>query len=1752
MRTLLTFVSVLLLNVAAYGTIGAGLQMQLGNPSNATTDPANHTRYLIERPQYSLDYNDTTRQGNWVSWHLTTTDVGGSGRSEFQQDTTLPAGFYQVLTSDYSGSGYDRGHLCPSADRTVTVADNMQVFYMTNMMPQTPDNNQGVWASFETYCRSLASAGNEVLIITGPGGFSGSTIASGVAIPGYTWKIVVVVPFGPGSAVSRITASTRIIALKVPNIAGVRSTPWQSFVTSVAQLEADTGFTFLTQLPASTREALRTVIDGQTTSGAPVIASHPAAQTTVVGGSASFAVTATGDAPLSYQWYRDDDAPIAGATSATLVLNPVKASDLGSYYVVVTNDIGSATSSSAPLVVMGVAPSITSSPTSQTVNAGTTVTFAVVASGSPTLTYQWRKDTLAIPGATGSTLTLGNVQSAAIGAYDVVVSNGSGSAPSAAALLSVVDVAPSILTSPLSKAAITGSTTSFSVAATGTAPLQYQWRKDGMPLANGGAYSGATSPTLAISNVAVVHGGTYDVVVTNALGFATSALATLTINPPAPASLSWSFGTTGAESAAPAGLPADITGGVLTQGNNNGTTPLLTTTSASPTSGGFSGGMNAGAAARTGALVQTASGSAYFEFTLAPVAGKRLYVSGLSFGTRSTGTGPQAYAIYTSLDGYSAAVATGLIANNSSWALKTATLSPVTSDPGQSVTFRIYGYNGAGGASANTANWRIDDLSVLATTLFPPPVAPVVTDVSPANGATGVAITAPITVTFNEAVSFTGSWFSIVSAANGPVAATVTGGPTTFSLTPPSFFSYNDTVTVTIHGAAVVDQASGSIPGTDTTTVTFTTASYVPPTPPSVTTQPVSTTVNVGDTASFTVAASGTAPLTYQWRKAGQPIAATTATLTLVNAQLTDIGAYDCVVTNVAGSDVSAAASLTVLEVPPTIAVAPVAQMAAVGDSVSFSVVAGGTAPFTYVWRQDGTALIDGPTVTGAATSTLTLSNLTYLDSSKIDVVVTNAVGSATSVAVPLAVTSGGASVVYWDFATAAPTSGVPVGITGGTVTQGNNNGTTALLTSSSASGAYAGASGGNNAGAAARIGALNQGANGSAYFEFTFTPDAGRQFVATSLSFGSRSTGTGPKAYALFTSVDNFATPVASGVLLSDSTWRMITPSFAGATGAAGVPVTFRIYAYNGAGGAGVNTANWRIDDVRLTAGLLAVPLPPTITTDPVSRTATVGDSVTFSVAATGTAPFSYVWRKNGVAIPEATGSTLVLTAITSADAGSYDCVVTNVASSATSAAATLTVNKAAASVELGALNVVYDGTPKVVTATTAPGAYNVVLTYDGLAEAPVSAGSYAIVATIDDPDYTGSATGTLVIAQAPATVTLGGLNATYTGSPVPVSATTAPAGLDVHLTYDGATTAPAAAGSYAVIATVADLNFSGTATGTLVISRATAQLSLSGLTQAYDGQPKPVTVVTSPAALDVIVTYNGSTQAPTYPGTYAVSATLVDDNYEATVTGELRITVTALVRRAPVLNGGLDGSLQVLSGQSFVVNSNAWVAGDLLVPGTPVVNADRRVTFGGVIDATGAAAPANYTIALNGNTAVRHVVRRVDPIALPVVSAPPAPVGTRSVVLGAGQSAGDYTTVRNLTLNGKAGTHVVPAGTYGAFTVNSGSTLVLGTAGATAPAVYHLQSLTVNHGGAVQIDGPVILHLANGLSLSGVVGSATAPDRLTLLVASGGVTVNGNAVISGAIVAPNGSVIINGTVRGTVTADALTINGNGLLEQP
>ena len=249
-----------------------GSHLTMGNPSNATTDENNPFNYLMDKPQYALSYHRDRGIPNWVSWHLDSSWLGATPRQDdFRPDPALPASWYHVLNTDYSGSGFDRGHHCPSGDRTNSVPDNSATFLMTNMMPQAPDNNQGPWAVLEGYCRTLVTAGNELYIIMGGAGQGGTgsaggvtmTVAGGhVAVPSQTWKVIIVIPAGAND-VSRVNKATRTIAVIMPNTQGIRAVDWKTYRVSVDAVEALTGYDFFSNVPVQTQRFIERRVDKQ-------------------------------------------------------------------------------------------------------------------------------------------------------------------------------------------------------------------------------------------------------------------------------------------------------------------------------------------------------------------------------------------------------------------------------------------------------------------------------------------------------------------------------------------------------------------------------------------------------------------------------------------------------------------------------------------------------------------------------------------------------------------------------------------------------------------------------------------------------------------------------------------------------------------------------------------------------------------------------------------------------------------------------------------------------------------------------------------------------------------------------------------------------------------------------------------------------------------------------------------------------------------------------------------------------------------------------------------------------------------------------------------------------------------------------------------------------------------------------------------------------------------------------------------------
>lgn len=248
----------------------AAVHLTMGNPSNATTEVTNPLNYLMMRQQYALSYNRDKGIPNWVSWHLDSTWLGSTSRQDdYRADTSLPAGWYQVQATDYSGSGFDRGHNCPSGDRTASVADNSATFLMTNFLPQAPDNNQGPWEQLESFSRTLVNQGNELYIIMGGAGVGGTgsnggvtnSVANGnVTVPAFTWKVIIVLPNGDND-VSRVNKNTRVIAVIMPNTQGIRTTPWQNFRVSVKSVEALTGYKFFSNVSPQLQYLLKWKID---------------------------------------------------------------------------------------------------------------------------------------------------------------------------------------------------------------------------------------------------------------------------------------------------------------------------------------------------------------------------------------------------------------------------------------------------------------------------------------------------------------------------------------------------------------------------------------------------------------------------------------------------------------------------------------------------------------------------------------------------------------------------------------------------------------------------------------------------------------------------------------------------------------------------------------------------------------------------------------------------------------------------------------------------------------------------------------------------------------------------------------------------------------------------------------------------------------------------------------------------------------------------------------------------------------------------------------------------------------------------------------------------------------------------------------------------------------------------------------------------------------------------------------------------
>lgn len=227
---------------------------EFGEPTDS--NPADD--YVLRRTEFTTSFNNTRGTPNWVSYDLDASHFGTQDRCDcFTYDPQLPGTFTRYTTADYTGAGtfhgyaIDRGHLARSFDRTTGSLDNADTFLFSNIIPQAADNNQGPWAAMEIYLGDLARFENkEVYIIAGVAGSRGTIKNEGtIVIPEYTWKVAVIMPRDQGLDDIDDYRDFEVIAVVMPNVAGIRNVPWRTYQTTVDSVESLSGYDVLALLP---------------------------------------------------------------------------------------------------------------------------------------------------------------------------------------------------------------------------------------------------------------------------------------------------------------------------------------------------------------------------------------------------------------------------------------------------------------------------------------------------------------------------------------------------------------------------------------------------------------------------------------------------------------------------------------------------------------------------------------------------------------------------------------------------------------------------------------------------------------------------------------------------------------------------------------------------------------------------------------------------------------------------------------------------------------------------------------------------------------------------------------------------------------------------------------------------------------------------------------------------------------------------------------------------------------------------------------------------------------------------------------------------------------------------------------------------------------------------------------------------------------------------------------------------------------
>ena len=836
-------------------------------------------------------------------WRKAGVDLPGRtlSRLEFSSITAADSGYYDVVVSNYAGSTTSSSAL------------------LSVLIPGSPPNitKHPTSASVE--------AGTKVVF---------SVTASSQVAASYQWR-------KGGVALVGKTTNTLEISAARPADAGSYDVVVSNAYGSV-----------------TSKTATLTVVEPML----PSISTQPSGQTIFAGSRAQFYVIASGPGTLGYQW-RKDGVALPGETASVLVIPLCRTSDSGAYSVAVGNEYGSVTSSEARLSVLPpITPLILIQPASVQVTTGTGTTLTVEAAGRPTLTYQWRKNSVAITGATQATYSLTNLNSSKAGDYDVVVSNPYGSTTSNVATVSVRDpgIAPSITTQPSSQTVLLGNAATFSVAATGTDPLTYQWYKNAAPIAN------ATASTYTIAATTLADAGLYSVTVTNLDGSLSSTQATLTVSEVVPIpeistepadayvhtgdSVSFKVQASGTGLTYQWYLNDELVAGVTTD-----TFPAF---NAEPYHDGWKFHCvitnSAGSVTTRKSVAHVWPQEQFLAWEQQPVDASTPLGGSVTFTGKAVGYRNAAVSYQWYLDEY---------------LIPGATKATLEFSGAENYHFARYHVVASIAVAGTTYTSRSNDVRLSEAAAVP------VIRTQPASVQAGTGSTVALSVEATSSTPLTYQWYKNTVALSGATAATYSIA----SLAAEHEGNYT----------VVVANAEGT-----TTSAIATVTTREPGLAPTITSQPASATVLLGSAASFSVTASGTAPLTYQWYKnaVARP-GATAATYSIPATTLNDAGQYSVVVGNAEGSTTSAQATLTVTTeiLAPAIVTEPADVYIHPGDPVSFNVQANGTG-LTYQWYLDGTL------VPGITTATFPAFNAEpYHDGWEFHCVISNGNGSVTT-----------------------------------------------------------------------------------------------------------------------------------------------------------------------------------------------------------------------------------------------------------------------------------------------------------------------------------------------------------------------------------------------------------------------------------------------------------------------------------------------------------------------------------------------------------------------------------------------------------------------------------------------------------------------------------------------------------------------------------------------------------------------------------